>query len=117
MNSKLVKELGTFFVWIVIYAIASNVSISISEVIHIPNSITAIAYVVLCSVMMLIMYKRKKLKYYGFDSLKELNAKNLLYYTPFIIVASVNLWSGIHINDSLSQILLITICMVCVSLH
>lgn len=115
MNSKLVKELGAVLVWIVIYAIVSNIAISLSEAIHIPNSITAIAYVLLCTIIILILCKRSKLEYYGFNSLKELNAKNLLYYIPFVVVASVNIWSGIHINNSLSQILLITICMVCVA--
>ena len=115
MNSKLVKELGAVLVWIVTYAIVSNISIGLSEAINVPNSITAIAYVVLCTVIILVLCRRKKLKYYGFNSLKGLNAKNLLYFIPLIVVASVNIWSGIHINHSLSQIALITICMVCVA--
>ena len=90
-------------------------AIWLSEAIHIPNSITAIAYAVLCTVIILILWKRKKLKYYGFNSLKGLNAKNLLFYIPLIVVASVNIWAGVHINNSLYQCLLITISMVCVA--
>lgn len=113
--SKLWKELCVALIWIVVYAIVSYIAIFLSETIQIPNSITAIAYVALCAVIVIILWKRKKLKYYGFNSLKVLNSKNLLYYIPLIIVSSVNLWSGIHINDSLPQFLLITICMVCVA--
>lgn len=114
-NSKLIKELGIVFLWIVIYGLASNISIALSDFIHVPNSITAVAYIALCIVMIFMLYKRKKLKYYGFHSLKELDAKNLLYFIPFVIVASVNIWSGIHINHSMIQIILIAICMICVA--
>ncbi len=113
--NKLWKESGVVLIWIAVYAAVSYFAIWLSEIIHIPNSITTVAYVALCSVIILILWKRKKLKYYGFNSLKELNAKNLLYYIPLIVVASVNIWSGIHINDSVPQILLITICMICVA--
>lgn len=115
MNRKLAKELGEVSIWLVIYSLVSNISISISEAIHIPNSITSVAYILLCAAILFTLYKRKKLDYYGFNSLKELNAKNLLYYIPFIAVASVNLWTGIHINDTTLQIILITICMICVA--
>lgn len=115
MKSKLIKELAVVIIWIAVYAAVSNISIGLSEAVGVPNSITAIAYILLCSIMIFILHKRKKLGYYGFGSFKKLNAKNLLYYIPFIIAASVNLWAGIHIKDTTIQILLITICMICVA--
>lgn len=114
MKNNLKKDSTVFFISILIYALISTVSMSLSDMIKIPNSITAVCYV-LFSVFLIIFLKRKnKLSYYGINSLKNLNVKNLLYFIPMIIIASVNLWTGININNSLSQIILITICMICV---
>ena len=114
-RSRMAKELGIIGIWIVIYGLVSIASMSLSDVIGVPNSIAAASYAVLCAVIIFFLKNKHKLAYYGFGSLKKLNAGRLLYFIPFVIVASVNLWSGIHIHDTPLQIVLITICMICVA--
>ena len=44
----------------------------------------------------------KKTKYYGLTRVK--NCKQYLYFTPLTIIGTVNLWNGININNSISEI-------------
>jgi membrane protease YdiL (CAAX protease family) len=108
------EDIFRFIVWLFIYAIISNICIPLSETIHIPNSLTAIGYMLLCTILLLFLTQKGKMEYYGFKTLTNLNHKKLLFYIPMILIASVNLWTGIHINDTLLQIVLISICMMCV---
>ena len=108
------SDFALFIISLIIYGLASNVAITISEKINFPNSIVALFYIILSIILIIDLKRKNKLSYYGFTSLKNLNYKNLLYFLPMIIIVSVNLWNGIHINNSYVQIFLITICMICV---
>ena len=55
------------------------------------------------------------MSYYGLESIKKLDCKNLLYFIPLIIIAFVNLLKGINLNVSTNQFILISICMICVA--
>ena len=108
------KDIFRFILWLLVYALTSNICIPLSERINIPNSLTAIGYIILCAILLYSLHKKGKLEYYGFKSLKNLNHKKLLFYIPIALIVSVNLLAGIHINDTLLQIVLISICMLCV---
>ena len=45
----------------------------------------------------------KKSAYYGFAKVRH--AKKYLYFIPLALLVSVNLWNGIHINNTTSEIL------------
>ena len=45
----------------------------------------------------------KGIKYYGLT--KPENSKKFLYFSPLILMASVNLWNGININNTSKEIL------------
>lgn len=45
----------------------------------------------------------KRVQYYGL--IKIHNAKRYLYFTPLLLIVSVNLWNGININNSTNQII------------
>lgn len=45
----------------------------------------------------------KKSAYYGFTKVRH--AKKYLYFIPLALLVSVNLWNGIHINNTTSEIL------------
>ena len=55
----------------------------------------------LCLVGLIV--KLNRVKYYGLISVK--NIKRYLYFIPLIVIISVNLWSGININNTKSEIL------------
>ncbi len=60
------------------------------------NTIFSIALIVL-----IIMLKRTS--YYGLTKVK--NPKKYLYFLPLLLIASINLWNGININNTKSEII------------
>lgn len=52
----------------------------------------------------------KGIKYYGLT--KPENSKKFLYFSPLILIASVNFWDGININNSKNEILFHILTMV-----
>ena len=50
--------------------------------------------------------------YYGLTKLP--NSKEFLYFIPLILLVTVNLWNGININNSVSEIVFYIISMICV---
>ena len=52
--------------------------------------------------LILLIISLKKVKYYGLT--KPLNSRKFLYFVPLILIASVNLWNGININNSKNEI-------------
>lgn len=53
--------------------------------------------------LMLLIILLKRVKYYGLT--KPKNLKECLYFLPLILLISVNLWSGININNTKTEIL------------
>ncbi len=102
--------------WIVIYIVIFNGAALLSDVIGIPNLLTVLVGFLMCFILIFISYKHKRLSYYGLNSLKNLNHFRLLLYVPMLIIASVNLWQGFHINDSAVQIVLVSLSMICVGI-
>lgn len=50
-----------------------------------------------------IIVALKRTSYYGLTKVK--NVKEYLYFIPLIIIGTVNLWNGININNSTSEII------------
>ncbi len=112
VTNKFKKEIILFIIFAFIYfalVIFANV---LSNLIKIPNSINALSGILFLIGTIIFLKKKKLLSYYGINSLKSLNYKNLLYLIPIIIIPLTNLRHGININYSWSQIILISISMV-----
>lgn len=60
------------------------------------NSIFSVA-------VLALIISLKRVSYYGLT--KVTNLKGYLYFLPLLLIVSVNLWSGIHINHTASEIL------------
>ncbi len=60
------------------------------------NTIFSIALIILMIIL-------KRIQYYGLT--KVTNSKQYLYFIPLLLIASVNLWNGININNSTSEII------------
>ena len=111
-NNKFKREMNFTIISIIIYAvlvISANVLSNI--IIKIPNSINALVEIIFPIGIIIYLKNKKLLSYYGINSLKKLNYKNLLFFIPMIIISIANLSFGIHINYSWQQILLISIAM------
>ena len=111
-NNKFKREMNFTIISIIIYAvlvISANVLSNI--IIKKPNSINALVEIIFPIGIIIYLKNKKLLSYYGINSLKKLNYKNLLFFIPMIIISIANLSFGIHINYSWQQILLISIAM------
>ena len=112
-NNKFKIEMIYFIIWLMIYfllVIFANILSNI--IIKIPNSINALVEIIFPIAVIIFLKKKKLLSYYGINSLKKLNYKNLLFCIPMIIIAFLNLGFGINIkNYSWQQILLISVSM------
>lgn len=62
--------------------------------------------------MLIYIYKNKQNKYYGLTKITKY--KEYLYYIPLLLIASVNIWSGIKITITLSEIVFYILAMLTV---
>ena len=64
---------------------------------------SAIINTVFSIALFIIMIILKRTSYYGLTKVKKL--KEYLYFIPLVLIASVNLWNGVNINNSASEII------------
>lgn len=64
---------------------------------------SALVNFVISLLLILLIVSLKSVKYYGLT--KPVNSKKFLYFLPLILIASVNLWTGVNINNSKTEIL------------
>lgn len=64
---------------------------------------TAIINTIFSIALLALIISLKRVSYYGLT--KVTNLKGYLYFLPLLLIVSVNLWSGIHINHTASEIL------------
>lgn len=57
-----------------------------------------------------LMLCLKRTKYYGLTKIK--NAKGYLFFIPLLLIASVNLWNGINMNNTRTEVMFHFIMMV-----
>lgn len=54
-------------------------------------------------VLIILTVSLKRVRYYGLT--KVSNSKRFLYFLPLLLIVSVNMWSGVNINNSPKEIL------------
>lgn len=64
---------------------------------------SAIINTIISAFLIILMISLKKTKYYGLTKVN--NPKKYLYFIPLLLIASVNLWNGININNSKNEII------------
>ena len=67
---------------------------------------------ILSLTVILFIVKNKLGEYYGLTKFPKF--KEFLYFIPLLILMSVNLWSGVHINNTPAEITLYILFMICV---
>jgi len=60
--------------------------------------------------LIILMIKLKRTSYYGLT--KVTNSKEYLYFMPLVLIVSVNLWNGVNINNSTSEIIFYILTMI-----
>lgn len=70
---------------------------------------TAIVNTLLSLGLIALMISLKRTSYYGLTRVKD--PKKYLFFIPLILIVSVNVWNGININHSYSEIIFHTIIM------
>lgn len=64
---------------------------------------SAIINTIISAFLIILMISLKRTKYYGLTKVN--NPKKYLYFIPLLLIASVNLWNGININNSKNEII------------
>ncbi len=99
---KIFEKYETLFcmLLIIIYVVSNSYCIS-----NFGNtsSISFMVNTILSLFLIILMVLLKRTAYYGLTKVK--NPKKYLYFIPLIFVITVNLWNGININNSLSEII------------
>ena len=67
------------------------------------NTIFSIALIILMIIL-------RRTSYYGLTKVK--NLKKYLYFIPLFLIVSVNLWNGVNINNSISEIIFYILTMI-----
>lgn len=102
-------ELKITIFMIVIYLVLNSICINNFGDKHF---ITAICNILLSLGIIIFILKNKLVSYYKLNSFPKL--KQFLYFIPLLLLMSVNLWSGININNSILEIIFFIISMICV---
>ena len=71
---------------------------------------SALAVTIFSVVLIWVIIGSARRTYYGLTKVK--NAKAYLYFIPLVCIVSVNLWNGIHIENTPSEIIYHTISMI-----
>lgn len=71
---------------------------------------SALAVTIFSVVLIWVIIGSGRRTYYGLTKVK--NAKAYLYFIPLVCIVSVNLWNGIHIENTPSEIIYHTISMI-----
>lgn len=114
MHSLYKKSEITFaLMWIIVYVISLSIADTVSMNIGIYKLITSIVCIFLSAILYAWIYRNGLMEKYGLCK-SNISAKKLLYYVPFVVIASINIWFGICMNYSLLETLLHIISMFCV---
>jgi len=71
---------------------------------------SAIINTIFSITLIILMIILKRTSYYGLT--KVTNLKRYLYFIPLLLIVSVNLWNGININNSTSEIIFYILTMI-----
>ena len=71
---------------------------------------SAIINTIFSIVLIILMIILKRISYYGLT--KVTNLKSYLYFIPLFLIVSVNLWNGVNINNSASEIIFYILTMI-----
>lgn len=85
---------------IVLYVVINSLCIQNFGITDYRSTLINTAY---SGVLLLLIISLKKTAYYGLTKVNDM--KSYLYFIPLVLIVSVNLWNGININNTPSEII------------
>ncbi|MBQ8844470.1 MAG: CPBP family intramembrane metalloprotease [Clostridia bacterium] len=114
MNKLYTKsELWFAIIWIIIYITGTIIFDNISSALKIINFLTPLFYVILCTILLIWIFKNKLNTKYGLCK-SPFKSKYFLFFIPLIILISINFWFGLKSNIKFIETLIFIITMLCV---
>lgn len=107
------NKLTFALVWIVVYCILQSLANPLNKIIGIEYFASAIFCILQVSVLFIFIQNNNLQKRYGLCK-PSVSARHFLYYVPLVILASGNLWNGVAVNYSPTEIICRIVCMLCV---
>lgn len=106
---KIFKKNETLFciLLIVVYIIVNSFCMQEYGLLDYRTTIINTIFSIFLVILMIIL---KRISYYGL--IKVTNLKKYLYFIPLILIISVNLWNGININNTVSEIVFYILTMI-----
>ena len=108
------NELVLSLLWIVAYIFLYSAADALSAEIGVLKIVTLPAAVFLTLVMLAYVRNRGLWTYYGLTGPKDAPPRACLYYVPFAVLATANLWNGVALRSTALEILLFAATMGCV---
>ena len=99
--------------WIIAYCVLMSVGDALSASIGIDKSVTLAIGVVLSVILLLFLKKNGLFADYGLCAPKT-SGKSMLFYTPIVVMLTVNLWYGVTLNYGALETVLYILTMLCV---
>ena len=107
------NELTFAIVWIVVYCVLQSLANPLNKVIGIQYAASAVFCVSQAVILFTFIRKSGVQKWYGLCK-SPVPAWRFLYYAPFVILASGNLWNGVALNYTPMETVCRIVCMLCV---
>ena len=115
MLKKLYEKSEIWFAvaWIIAYVVLASTGDNVSEDLGISKIITLPILIALSAILYFFVRKNGLTEKYGLCK-SRLPAAKMLFYAPFLILLTANLWYGTRMNQSLPETVLYILSMFCV---
>ena len=107
------NELNFALLWIGIYVVGLSLADSLSAKLGVEKSVTALLSLVLTVGLFVWTCKAGLGRKMGLIP-PEIAPKEVLYYAPLLLIPTVNLWGGVHLNLTILESCLYVFSMLCV---
>ena len=113
--NKLYEKNGILFaiIWIVIYVVGLSLADNLSRMVGMEKSVTLLACILLTVVSYSWIKRNNYEEKYGLCK-PVVSAGRMLYYTPLVVIATINVWYGFAMNFSLVESILYVLSMILV---
>ena len=101
------------FVWIGIYCLVQSLANGISAKIGIPRSANAVLALIQSIYMLWWLHKNGLMREFQLNKPSQ-SAKNMLFYVPLILISTSNLWLGVQMALTTTELVFHILLMVCV---
>lgn len=107
------NELAFSLVQIIFYIVLSTVADELSSITGTAKAFTFPVHLIMSAVILLFLKKEKLFKKYGLCK-TDIPPRKLLYFLPLILISTVNLWSGLKLNFTVTESIFYAGSMLCV---